>query len=256
MKSNDTLRKSILKSALEGNLSIRTDDSTAFFNELLTAGKRTKEHSSIVFEDDKYFEIIGNSKKDITDEIPFNIPFNWKWCRFEDLCEFCIGKTPERKSSCYWNSNDIHWVSIADMIDNSHINKTKEFISNEAKRDCFSYEPFEPGSMLMSFKLTIGKTSIVDMPCYCNEAIMRFEPFVKNEVFRKFLFTFIGFLSHEIRVTDAIKGATLNKKKIAKMLIPLPPIVEQAQIIEKIEKLNPLIEEYEKLERERESISM
>ena len=257
MKNNETLRKSIVKFALEGKLSKQSNESSeSFFSELVKAGGRTKTYSKIVKTNDKYFEVIGKDEKEITDDIPFEIPANWMWCRFEDLCDFCIGKTPERKTSSYWDSADIPWVSIADMKDNSHISVTKESISQKAKDECFSFEPFEPGSMLMSFKLTIGKTSIVDMSCYCNEAIMKFEPYIKNDTFRAFLFMFIGFLSREIRVTDAIKGSTLNKKKLAKMLIPLPPLSEQEEIINKMHLLEPLIEEYEALERERESISM
>ena len=141
------------------------------------------------------------------------------------------------------------------MEDNSHINKTKEFISLKAKNECFSFEPFAPGSMLMSFKLTIGKTTIVDMPCYCNEAIMKFEPFVENDVFKAYLFMFIGFLSREIRVTDAIKGSTLNKKKLAKMLIPLPPLCEQQEMMDRIHRLNPLVDLYEEYENERCSLN-
>lgn len=252
MKSNDTLRKAIIKSALEGKLcSHSNENGESFFAELLKAGGRQHVFSKIIKDGDKYFEIIGKEKKEITEDIPFNAPNNWVWCRFEDICDFCIGKTPERKTSSYWDSPDVPWVSITDMKDNSHISKTKESISRKAKEDCFSFEPFEPGSMLMSFKLTIGKTSIVDMPCYCNEAIMKFEPFVKNDTFRAFLFMFIGFLSREIRVTDAIKGSTLNKKKIAKMLIPVPPLVEQQETIDKMHRIEPLIREYEELERER-----
>ena len=256
MKNSDALRKSIIKSALEGNLCKRsTETSRAFFDELVKAGGRTKERSLILREGDKYFEYIGRDKKDITEDIPFSIPDNWLWCRFEDICDFCIGKTPERKTSAYWDSNDVPWVSIADMEDNCHICKTKEFISNKAKEDCFSFEPFEPGSMLMSFKLTIGKTSIVDMPCYCNEAIMEFEPYLKNNTFRAYLFMFIGFLSREIRVTDAIKGSTLNKKKLAKMLIPLPPLCEQEKMMDKMHALNPFLDEYEQLEKDRTNLN-
>ncbi|MBQ3621234.1 restriction endonuclease subunit S [bacterium] len=138
-------------------------------------------------------------------------------------------------------------MSISDLVDNSHISNTKECISNYAKNNCFSFEPFVVGSMLMSFKLTIGKTSIVDFPCYCNEAIMKFEPFINNDIFRKYLFSFIGFLSQKIKVTNAIKGSTLNKKKLARMLVPLPPLEEQERIVAKIKKLEPLVSQYERL---------
>ncbi len=254
---NDMLRKSVIKYALEGKLSRRSNDNAGvLFETLAKAGGRINLCSRIIKEGEQYYEIVGKEKKDITEEIPFDIPNNWVWCRFEDICDFCIGKTPERKTSSYWDSNDIPWVSITDMKDNSHISKTKEFISIKAKNDCFSFEPCEPGSMLMSFKLTIGKTTIVDMPCYFNEAIMKFEPFVKNETFRSYLFMFIGFLSREIRVTDAIKGSTLNKKKLAKMFIPLPPICEQEEIMNKLHNIDPLLDEYELLEDERKQLDI
>lgn len=258
MKNNSvrsSLRQSILKAVLQGKLCKNSyGNSQNFFFDLVKAGHREKDFSAIVHEKNKYYEINGKNKKDISNEIPFVIPNNWIWCRFEDLCNFRIGKTPERKNSSYWNSNDIPWVSISDMVDNSHISSTKESISNHAKNDCFSFEPFKVGSMLMSFKLTIGKTSIVDIPCYCNEAIMQFEPFIDNPIFKSYLFLFIGLLSKEIKVTNAIKGSTLNKKKLSKMLIPLPPLEEQERIVAKIKKLEPLIEQYEEEKEKRSAL--
>ena len=67
MKSSDSLRKSIVKYALEGNLSHHSnDDARSFFDALVAAGNRTKECSHIVRDGDKYFEIIGKDKKEIT----------------------------------------------------------------------------------------------------------------------------------------------------------------------------------------------
>lgn len=56
----------------------------------------------------------------VEEEIPFDIPSSWKWCKFGELVDCSMGKTPPRAEPVWWQ-NDIHWVSISDMKDYGHM---------------------------------------------------------------------------------------------------------------------------------------
>ena len=150
----------------------------------------------------------------------------------------CIGKTPARGDVRYWLNATKHWVSISDMADYGHIRSTKEKISDSAASDVMgSISPV--GSLLMSFKLTVGRTSILDIEAYHNEAIISIYPFVDEEyALRNYLFYTLPVLANMGDSKDAIKGKTLNSKSLNSLLIPLPPLKEQIRIVNNIEELS------------------
>ena len=95
------------------------------------------------------------------------------------------------------------------------------------------------GSLLMSFKLTVGRTSILDIEAYHNEAIISIYPFVDEEyALRDYLFYTLPVLANMGDSKDAIKGKTLNSKSLNSLLIPLPPLKEQIRIVNNIEELS------------------
>ena len=124
------------------------------------------------------------------------------------------------------------------MADYGHIRSTKEKISDSAASDVMgSISPV--GSLLMSFKLTVGRTSILDIKAYHNEAIISIYPFVDEEyALRDYLFYTLPVLANMGDSKDAIKGKTLNSKSLNSLLIPLPPLKEQIRIVNNIEELS------------------
>lgn len=244
------LKKSILQYAIQGKLvpQIESEESASILLEkiqqeklrLVNEGKLKKKdlNNSVIFkgDDNKYFEKKGNEVVCIDDEIPFEIPDSWEWVRFKDLVQFSLGKTPERVDSSYWNPNDCPWVSIADMEDKTTLLKTKEYISQKALKEKFgnTYSPI--GTLIMSFKLTIGKVSILGIDAVHNEAIISIFPLVSDDnITRDYLFNFLSIITGYTASTDAIKGATLNSKKISEMLVPLPPLQEQKRIVKSLD---------------------
>ena len=94
------------------------------------------------------------------------------------------------------------------------------------------------GTLIMSFKLTIGKVSILGIEATHNEAIISIFPYVNTDnIMRDYLFNILALTTSYTASTDAIKGSTLNSKKIADMLIPLPPLYEQKRIILALDKV-------------------
>ncbi len=157
-----------------------------------------------------------------------------------------MGKTPPRSEKSYWG-NDYKWVSIADMKNSQIILDTKEGISKKGFMDKFAGIISPKGTLIMSFKLTVGKVSILGTDALHNEAIISIFPFCDNEnVFRNYLFKVLPLMSTFAETKDAIKGRTLNSESINKLFIPLPPFKEQSKITEKIDTLLPFIDKYNK----------
>ena len=248
-----SLKKSILQEAIQGKLVPQiAEEGTA--QELLEQirqeklqlvkeGKLKKSAltDSIIFrgDDNKYYEQIGEKCNDITDEVPFDLPYNWCWCRFSNIVSITIGKTPARGEQTYWINGKYNWVSISDMVDGGSISTTKEKVSDLAVKEVFSAPISEKGSLLMSFKLSIGKTSILDIDAYHNEAIITIRPAIDKEyAMRNYLFKVLPLIANLGQSKDAIKGKTLNSKSLSNLLIPLPPLQEQQRIIEQMNRLS------------------
>ena len=255
-KVYDKLKKSVLQEAIRGKLvpQLAEEGSAQDLLEqiklakqkLAKEGKLKKSAlaSSVIFrgDDNKYYEKIGKKCVDITDEIPFDLPCNWCWCRFSNIASMTIGKTPARGEQTYWINGKYNWVSISDMIDGGLISTTKEKVSDLAVEEVFSAPISEKGCLLMSFKLSIGKTSILDIDAFHNEAIITIRPVIDKEyVMRNYLFKVLPLIANLGESKDAIKGKTLNSKSLSNLLIPLPSLVEQQRIVEKIEQLMQLL---------------
>lgn len=235
------LRNSILQLAMEGKLvEQRLEEGTGeeFYQliqeekqDLIKAGKlkKQKELSEIA-----------------KDEIPFEIPTAWKWVKLGSVINYFMGKTPPRAEPEWWG-RDIPWISISDMSDYGFIKMSKELVSTKAVNEKFT-KISRAGTLLMSFKLTVGRTSILETDAVHNEAIISILPYVDlSNSFRDYLFYFLPNIVQWGSYKNAIKGKTLNSKSISNLYIPLPPIGEQKRIVEKIIKMLPMIERYEKL---------
>ena len=136
------------------------------------------------------------------------------------------------------------------MTNYGRIKTTKEQISEEAANSLMR-ESSPINTLLMSFKLTVGRTAILDIEAYHNEAIVSIYPYIdKKFMLRNYLFYTLPILANIGDSKDAIKGKTLNSKSLNNLLIPLPPLNEQLRIVEKIEELIPHIEHYGKAQTE------
>lgn len=234
----EQLKASILQLAIQGKLvEQRAEEGTGedLFCKMQQVSKPNKNVTPIVEE-----------------EIPFDIPSSWKWCKFGELVDCSMGKTPPRAEPVWWQ-NDIHWVSISDMKDYGHISYTKEMVSQKALEEKFGGISTK-GTLLMSFKLTVGRTSILDIDAVHNEAIISIYPYVDTEnYFRDYLFYILPIVTQWGDSKNAIKGKTLNGKSIANLMIPLAPLNELQRIVAKIEELLPYVDcyaaAYEKLEQ-------
>lgn len=177
-------------------------------------------------------------------EDTFSLPMNWKWAFLPDISSYAPGKTPPTKNAKFWgDENGIPWVSIADMTQFGVISNTSKTVTQAAKDEVFKAEPVKAGAILMSFKLTVGKVSINEIPTFHNEAIISIFPF--SGVDRSYLFKVLPMRAMTGNSKKAIKGNTLNAESIAAIKIPIPPKAEQHRIVKKVDELMALCDQLE-----------
>ena len=191
--------------------------------------------------DNTPYEKIGDEVHPL--DTPFDIPKSWEWIRFKDLVDYSMGKTPPRKETEYWSNGTLPWVSIADLVADGTVTTTKECVNNFAAENTFKGKISKAGTLLMSFKLTVGKVSVLGIDAFHNEAIISIYPFIDpDRIITMFLFVTLPLLSQSGDTKSAIKGNTLNSDSLDALLIPLPPIMEQKRIFDKLHELTtPLL---------------
>jgi type I restriction enzyme, S subunit len=185
------------------------------------------------------------------DDAPFGVPATWLWVRFSNIVDFSAGRTPSRNDPSFWNTGDHAWVSIADMVDGQVLLATKETVSERARDRVFGSEPEAPGTIIMSFKLTIGKIARLGVPAFHNEAIISIRPHLAE--LDGYLFKVLPQFARQGDTKGAIKGATLNRESISNILFPLPPLAEQHRIVAKIDELMALCDRLEAARGSREA---
>lgn len=222
----ERLRKLILRLAVRGRLGTGDEHDSSAFDLvrkcLATKGQRPKT-MDLVFA-----------------ETPFAIPDTWQWARFDQLVDFQAGRTPSTKESRYWEGG-IPWVSIGDMPDAGEVKGTKRTVSQLAVDKVFRQAPVPVGSLLMSFKLSIGKLAFTTVPCFHNEAIIAIKP--PLDELKVWLHVALRGIDLTIDTANAVKGQTLNRKRLSALLVPVPPLEEQARIVAKVDQLMALCDE-------------
>lgn len=185
------------------------------------------------------------------------LPSHWQIARFREVVSYSLGRTPPRNQIEYWQSGRYPWVSIADMEQFGTITYTKEKVSTLAFEQIFNRRAVPAGTLLMSFKLTIGRVSILGQDALHNEAIISVKPGpLLDRDFLMFYLPTIDFADHQDR---AVKGNTLNKSKIDELPVPLPPLPEQRAIARALRAVQEAREARQReleLERERKAALM
>ncbi len=237
----DNIRKSILYQAVQGKISsnVKFNDNIEITLNHIYSCKKEEIKNGLVIDKKHTPDVIKD------DEIPFEIPNSWKWVKLGDITTFYAGKTPERHNVNYWKNPTTPWVSISDMVSNGIITDTKEKISDLAVKDCLQKCVSPKGTLIMSFKLTIGKVSYLGIDATHNEAIISIFPFAKDdklEILKNYLFTILPFMANYGDSKNAIKGRTLNATSLTNLYIPLPSFEEQKYIVIKVKDLRKLVD--------------
>ena len=185
------------------------------------------------------------------DEIPFNIPDNWCWCRLGEIGEIARGGSPRPIKDFLTTSEDgYNWIKIGDTDKNGkYINHTAEKIIKEGLRKT---RLVHKGDFLLTNSMSFGRPYILNIDGCIHDGWLVISPYTK--VFDKeFLYYFLSSSFSFNQFCDAVSGAVvknLNSDKVRSALIPIPPYEEQKRIVAAIEQFMPLMEEYGKKESE------
>ncbi|MBR3901157.1 MAG: restriction endonuclease subunit S [Ruminococcus sp.] len=166
---------------------------------------------------------------------------NWQTVKLSDIFTLQMGKTPSRDNSAYWNGTH-NWVSIADLSKTTkYIVSTKESITDLAVSET-GIKATPKDTVVMSFKLSIGKTAVTAEETYTNEAIMSFIDKGVYDVDIDYIFHLFSGKDWSKGTNKAVMGVTLNKATLSQISIPLPPLETQKQIAANLDKVTHTID--------------
>lgn len=172
------------------------------------------------------------------------IPEHWKIARIKDIYSFQTGATPPSKTESFYDG-DYLWANIGD-IDRKTIFETSKHLSDEGIRVC-SMNVSPKGSLLYSFKLSVGQVAFCGVDMYTNEAIATFigEPTALSYLY------YVAPLFIVFNANTNIYGAPiLNQDLIKNAIIPIPPLAEQEAIAAYLDKKCGEIDELIEVEQQ------
>ncbi len=160
----------------------------------------------------------------------------WRTKKLGELCEIELGRTPARANPALWDEKHETgnvWLSIADLLkaEDNVVVDSKEYVSDKGAEVC---KLVPKGTLLVSFKLTLGRLAFAGRDLFTNEAIAALTIFNEHELAKEFLFYFLHFFDW-VRAAEndvKLKGMTLNKGKLKEMEVHFPKsLTEQQRIV-------------------------
>ena len=256
----DQLRKSILQQAIQGKLVPQdpNDEPASTLLERIREEKarlvkekkiKKEKNPSIIFrgEDNSHYEkfILTGEVKCIDDEIPFDLPKGWEWCRLGEIGELINGRAYKKEELL--KTGKYRVLRVGNLFTNN-----EWFYSNlELPKEKYC----QAGDLLYAWSASFG-------PYIWNGAKTIFHYHIWNVrynqsiVTRDYLYYFLEFDKSSIR--NSTTGTTMIHISMENMnprFIPLPPLAEQQRIVAKIEELMPLVEQYGKAQDELEALN-
>ncbi len=238
------LKKSILQEAVRGNLvsqdendepaSVLLERIRAEKQKLIAEGKIKKINESVIFRrDNSYYEKLDGTECCIDDEIPFDIPESWCWCRLNTLGITQTGNTPSKTHPEYIGK-DISFITPGDIQNGSicYNNQALSFLGKDVARVC------SPNSVLqVCIGGSIGKAAITTAEVTFNQQINAISPLVVNTEFVYVVMQSVYFLKNIKEQAGGTATPIINRGVWDLLLIPLPPLAEQHRIVDKIKEL-------------------
>ena len=180
------------------------------------------------------------------------IPEGWKVGRADDFYQINIGKTPPRKEHKWFSTNpaDKIWVSIANMGNSGiFISDSSEYLTKEAV-DSHNIIMVPRNTILLSFKLTVGRVAIADKELTTNEAIARF--ILSDDKYMEYLYLYLKKFDYNSLGSTSSIATAVNSKTIKgmQMLQPSDKVIDAFHI-----QVNPIFEKIRSLTKENSRLS-
>ena len=193
-----------------------------------------------------YEKILATGEvKCIDEEIPFEIPNGWEWCRICHVAEIARGGSPRPIKEYLTDATDgINWIKIGDTEkDSKYITSVKERIKQSGVSKS---RMVHKGDFLLTNSMSFGRPYITQVDGCIHDGwlvISLIEQSYRQDFFYYLLSSGYAYSQFAKRVAGAVVQ-NLNSEKVAISLFPLPPYKEQNRIVQKIKDLLPLVEKF------------
>ena len=266
------LKNSILQWAIQGKL-VPQDPNDEPASILLERIRKEKErlikekkikkdkNASIIFrgEDNSYYEkfIATGEVKCIDEEIPFDLPLGWEWCRLCYVAEVARGGSPRPiKDYITESPSGINWIKIGDTEKGGKfIFSTRERIKPEGmSKSRFVHK----GDFLLTNSMSFGRPYITQVEGCIHDGWLVIS-LIGGAYCQDFLYYLLSSNFAYAQFSSKVAGAVvqnLNSDKVANSLFPIPPKTEQEKIVQKIKSILPKVHQYEELSNELTSINI
>lgn len=218
--------------------SIKEQEKIGYFFSKLDRHIELEEEKLELLEQQKkgYMQKIFSQELRFKDENGNSYP-DWSIKKIEDISKVNKGFTPNTKNDKYWDELNENWLSIAGMTQKYLYKGNKGITEKGASK----HVKVDKDTLIMSFKLTLGKLAIVKEPIYTNEAICHFV-WKESNVNTEYMYYYLNSINISTFGAQAVKGVTLNNDAINSIIVKLPVIQEQNKIAYFFNKLDKLIE--------------
>ncbi len=160
-----------------------------------------------------------------------------------DICDIKIGRTPPRKQPQWFSSSHgMKWVSIKDMGNTGkYISQTSELLTMDAISK-FNIPIIPAGTLLMSFKLTVGRLGFTKYDMCSNEAIAQLPIKDVNVADKDYLYYYLSNFNFDSLSSTSSIATAVNSKTVKNIPIDLPPFDQQKKIADVLSSLDEKIE--------------
>ena len=207
--------------------------------ELIKQGKMKRDKKdSVIFkgDDNSYYEKIGNDVICIDDEIPFDIPNTWSWTRISTIADITMGSSPKSQDIC----NDNQYIEFHQG--KIYFSKKTLMKSNQYTRKTTKLAPKQ--SVLLCVRAPVGALNITDRDICIGRGLASIKSLgnINEEVIFYWLHPYKAYLVNQ---STGSTFSAITSDTVRNILIPLPPLMEQKEILNKIQKVFTLLEDLE-----------
>ena len=263
------LKNSILQWAIQGKL-VPQDPNDEPASVLLDKIRQEKErlikekkikrdkNASIIYrgEDNSYYEkmLATGEVKCIDEEIPFEVPKGWEWCRIASLADVVRGGSPRPAGSPIFYDGSIPFLKVADLTRESSI-YVKSFSSTIKEAGLSKTRLVGAGTLLLTNSgATLGVPKICTFETTFNDGIAAFLSL--DERLKLYVYWFFCYMTDLYRnINQGTAQPNLNTDIIKMTLVPIPPYKEQIRIVEELGNVSPIIKHYEKAQDELDGLN-
>ena len=192
--------------------------------------------------------------KCIDEEIPFEIPLGWEWCRIASLADVVRGGSPRPAGSPIFYDGSIPFLKVADLTRESSI-YVKSFSSTIKEAGLSKTRLVEAGTLLLTNSgATLGVPKICTFETTFNDGVAAFLSL--DERLKLYVYWFFCYMTDLYRkINQGTAQPNLNTDIIKMTLVPIPPYKEQIRIVEELGNISPIIKHYEKAQDELDELN-